>query len=163
MSIPSHMTLTGKNQGAITGDCTMADREETILVYGLEHEIKMPTHKLDGLPTGKRVHEALKVIVERGQHSPCINQALCTGERFDDVTIKQYRIDDTGYEQHYYTVVLENAIVCGVKYTDAMADSADEQQNVRHLEHISFSYEKITWTHETASKAAQDSWKAPVA
>lgn len=161
MSIPSHMVVTGENQGVIDGSCTMAGREDTILVYGLNHVIEIPKHKQDGLPTGKRVHGGLTITKEVDKASCGLYQALCTGERLSNVTIKKFRIDDTGFEEHYFTVTLEKAIVQKIESEEARS-FGEEGQNVRHLEDITFSYEKIIWKHEVDSKESEDSWKTPI-
>jgi type VI secretion system secreted protein Hcp len=160
MSIPSHMTVTGENQGVIDGSCTMSGREGTILVYGLDHVLEIPKHKQDGLPTGKRVHGGVLVVKEVDKASCGLYQALCTGERLSEVVIKKYRIDDTGNEEHYFTVTLKKAIVQKIHSEEARS-FAEDGQNVRHLEEVTFSYEEINWEHVVDSKAAGDSWNAP--
>jgi type VI secretion system secreted protein Hcp len=155
------MTLTGKNQGAIKGDCTMMGREDTILVYGFDHVVEIPRHSEDGLPTGKRRHGGVKVIKEVDPSSPMLYQALCTGERMSDVVIKKYRIDHTGQEEQFFTITLENAIVQKIEAQDLLSFS-QEGKDSRHLEHVTFSYEKIIWKHESASIESEDSWQVPV-
>lgn len=158
MPMTSHMTLTGKNQGAIKGDCTMVGREDTILVYGSEHTVEIPRHKEDGLPTGKRRHGGLQITKEVDPSSPMLYQALCTGERMSDVTIKKYRIDHTGQEEHFFTITLENAIVQKIHAKDLLSFS-QEGKDARHLEDVTFSYEKIIWKHESASIETEDSYQ----
>lgn len=161
MSIPSHMEVTGEKSGKIDGSCTMSGREDTILVYGLNHTIEIPKHKQDGLPTGKRVHGGLTITKEVDKSSAELYQSLCTGERLSNVTIRKYRIDETGQEEQYFTVTLEKAIVQKIDSEEALS-FAENGQNVRHLEHVTFSYEKIIWKHEVDSKESEDSWKVPV-
>jgi len=47
--------------------------------------------------------------------SPLLYQALCTGEHFKDVTLKWYRIASTGQEEHYFTTLLEDAILVAIR------------------------------------------------
>lgn len=161
MPMTSHMDVTGENQGKIDGNCTMVGREDTILVYGFNHTIEIPRHKEDGLPTGKRRHGGLTVTKEIDQATPGLNQAMCTGERLSNVTLRKYRIDQTGQEEHFFTITLENAIVQQIKAEDLLSFT-EEGKNARHLEHVTFSYEKIIWKHEVDSKESEDSWKVPV-
>lgn len=161
MSIPSHMEVTGEKSGKIDGSCTMSGRENTILVYGLKHEVEIPRHKQDGLPTGKRVHGGLTITKEVDKASCELYQALFTGERLSNVTIRKYRIDDTGQEEQYFTVKLEKAIVQKIEADEALS-FAEDGQNVRHLEHVTFSYEGIILKHEIDSKETEDNWKVPV-
>jgi len=92
MAMPSHLTLTGEKQGKIDGSCEMQGRENTILVYGMNHDIGIPRSPTDGLSTGKRVHGPLSIIKEYDKSSPKLYQALCTGEHFKDVIIKWYPV-----------------------------------------------------------------------
>ncbi len=55
MAMTGYLTLEGKNQGKIEGDCTQKGREKTILVYAIKHGVEIPRDSLSGLPTGQRV------------------------------------------------------------------------------------------------------------
>ncbi|OGP80590.1 MAG: type VI secretion protein [Deltaproteobacteria bacterium RBG_16_49_23] len=161
MPMPFHMSLTGKNQKEISkGCCTMTGREDTILCQALNHEVYIPRDPQTGLPTGKRVHNPLTVTKVFDKSSPKLYQALTTGERMDDVTLKYYRIDDTGKEEHYFTIKLEDAIVVSVKpWIPNALDSTREK--FTHMEDVSFTYSKIIWTWEVDGVEAQDEWKTP--
>ena len=80
MAMPAHLTLQGEKQGNIGGSCDMQGREESILVYGMNHGILIPRSPTDGLATGKRVHGPLSILKEYDKSSPKLYQALCTGE-----------------------------------------------------------------------------------
>ncbi len=162
MPMPFHMTLTGNTQGAdiCKGCCTMQGREDTILCQALNHEVYIPRDVQTGLPTGKRVHNALTVTKVFDQASPKLYQALTTGEQMSDVTMKYYRIDPSGKEEHYFTIKLEKAIIVSIKpwIPNALDTSKDK---FTHMEDLSFTYSKITWRHEAASAEATDSWQEP--
>ena len=59
MPMPSHLSLTGENQGKIEGSSDILGREGTIMVYALNHTIAIPRDTHTGLPTGKRNHNRL--------------------------------------------------------------------------------------------------------
>ncbi|GAB6097177.1 Hcp family type VI secretion system effector [Desulfatiferula olefinivorans] len=160
MPMTSHMEITGKNQGKIDGSCDMDGRENTILVYALDHKIHIPRDPQSGLPSGKRIHGPLTIDKEIDKASPMLYQALCTGEQLSDVTIKQYRIDPTGAEEHYFTITLEDAIIVEVSPYMPLA-FLSENEPYRHMEKVSFTYSKIKWKHEVDSKESEDSWKIP--
>jgi len=160
MAMPAHLTLLGEKQGKIEGCCEMLGREGTITVYGMNHDISIPSIPTDGLTTGKRVHGPLAVIKEYDKSSAKIYQALCTGEHMEDVTIKWYRITKQGTEEHYFTHKLEDAIVVSVKpYMPATIVA--ENEPYRHMEIVSFTYKKIAWTWEPNGIVAEDSWAVP--
>lgn len=161
MPMPFHMSLNGNKQGNISeGCCDMKGRENTILCQALNHEVYMPRDPQTGLPTGKRVHNPLTVTKVFDKSTPKLFEALATGERMKDVTLKYYRIDPSGQEQHYFTIKLEDAIVVSVK---PWVPNALDQSRERftHMEDVSFTYSKIIWTWEIDGVEAQDEWKTP--
>jgi type VI secretion system secreted protein Hcp len=155
------MEVTGNTQGKIDGSCDMEGREKTILVYAMDHDVHIPRDPQSGLPSGKRIHGPLKIVKEFDMASPKLYQALCTGEQCSDVTIKWYRIDPTGMEEHYFTHTLEDAIIVDMKPYMPMA-FLTENEPYRHMEEVSFTYSKIKWTWEVDGIEAEDSWKVPV-
>ncbi len=161
MPMPFHMSLTGKTQGNISqGCCTMEGRKDTILCQALNHEVYIPRDPQTGLPTGKRVHNALIVTKVFDKGSPKLYQALATGERMSDVTMKYYRINPSGNEEHYFTIKLEDAIIVSIKpWIPNALDPARE--SFTHMEDVSFTYSKIIWTWEIDGVEAQDSWQVP--
>lgn len=160
MPMTAHMEATGKNQGKIDGSCDMEGRENTMLVYAMDHDIHIPRDPQSGLPSGKRIHGPLKIVKEFDKGSPKLYQALCTGEQMSDVTIKWYRIDPSGVEEHYFTHTLEDAIIVEIKPYMPMAFLA-QNEPYRHMEEVCFTYSKIKWTWEVDGIEAEDSWKAP--
>lgn len=160
MPMPAHLTCTGNNQGAIEGSCEMEGREGTMLVQAFNHEVFIPRDPQSGLPTGKRVHNPFSVVKVYDKASPLLYQALCTGERFSDVTVKWYRIDPTGAEEHYFTHKLSNAILVSIKpYMPNCLDPATE--SFSHMEELAWTYESITWTWEPDGIESEDSWQVP--
>jgi type VI secretion system secreted protein Hcp len=161
MPMPFHMTLTGKTQGEIAKGCsTMTGREDTILCQALNHEVYIPRDPQTGLPTGKRVHNALTVTKVFDKASPLLYQALSTGERMSDVTMKLYRINPSGNEEHYFTIKLEDAIIVSIKpWIPNALDPTREK--FTHMEDLSFTYTKIIWTWVIDGVEAQDSWQVP--
>jgi type VI secretion system secreted protein Hcp len=161
MPMPFHMTLTGNTQGAIAqGCCTMQGREDTILCQALDHEVYIPRDTQTGLPTGKRVHNPLTLTKVFDKATPKLFQALTTGERMSDVTMKYYRINPSGSEEHYFTIKLEDAILVSIKpWVPNALDQAREK--FTHMEDVSFTYTKIIWTWEIDGVEAQDSWQVP--
>jgi len=115
MAMPANLTMTGERQGKSDGSCDRKGRGGTILVYAMGHDVTIPRSPTDGLATGKRVHGPLTVTKEFDKSSPKLYQALCTGEHLKTVTLKWYRITKQGTEEHYFTHVLEDAIIVSIK------------------------------------------------
>jgi type VI secretion system secreted protein Hcp len=154
------MTLEGEAQGNIEGSCTMSGREGTILIDAFEHTVRIPRDPQSGLSTGKRVHEAMKVVKVYDKASPKLYQALCQGEHMKNVTVKWYRIDPSGQEEHYFTHTLTDAIVVSVRgWMPNCLDTATESYT--HMEEVMFTYKKIRWTWEVDGIESEDSWLAP--
>jgi len=61
MALTGYLTIEGNNQGKIEGDCVQKGREDSILVYGFEHQIEIPTDIHTGLPTGQRIHKPITI------------------------------------------------------------------------------------------------------
>jgi len=138
----------------------MEGRKDTILCQAFNHEVYIPRDPQTGLPTGKRVHNALIVTKVFDKGSPKLYQALATGERMSDVTMKYYRINASGNEEHYFTIKLEDAIIVSIKpWIPNALDPARE--SFTHMEDVSFTYSKIIWTWEIDGVEAQDSWQVP--
>ena len=158
MPMPFYMTLEGYDQGAIEGSCDQAGREGTILCQALTHEVSIPRDPQSGQPSGQRVHHALSITKVFDKASPKLYQALTRGERMKNVTMKWYRIDVTGTEQHYFTIKLEDAVVVTMRPT--VPNCLDPQlASYGHMEEVSFTYRKIIWTWEPDGIESEDDWK----
>lgn len=93
-------------------------------------------------------------------HPPLLYTALATGEKLTTCELKWYRTSVNGTQEHYFTIKLEDAIITNI--TARMPNCQDPSQaHFTHLEDVSFSYRKITWTHEVASTSGDDDWRAP--
>lgn len=71
---------------------------------------------------------------------------MVSSERIVRVTIRWYRFNRYGHEEHYFTDILENALI-------------KKHRTEMETEYVSISYEKITWRHETASIETEDRWQ----
>lgn len=160
MPMPAYLTLTGNNQGPIQGSCTQAGHEEEILVEAFDHIIDIPRDRQTGLPTGPRVHGAMKVTKYFDASSPKLYQALATGEQMSEVMIKWYRINPMGTQEHYFTTTLQEAIIVSIQaYMPNCLDA--QKEGYGHMEEVSFTYSKIIWRFEEGGIESEDSWKAP--
>jgi type VI secretion system secreted protein Hcp len=122
----------------------MKGRENTIRVQHVRHEIQIPK----GDQGGRRIHSPLCITKVIDRSSPQLEQAMVTGEVLSQVTVRWYRIDEKGHEEHYYTILLEKARITAI--------SLDME-----TESVSLSYQKITWRWEHPVIETMDLWDEP--
>ncbi len=160
MALTAYLTLEGKNQGKMEGDCKQKGREKTILVYATDHTVEIPRDKFTGLPTGQRIHQPFIITKHTDPASPLMFQALTTGEQMKTWQLEYYHIDEKGQEKNYYEITLENAVIVQMReYKPNTLD--DAMSNYHDMEEVSFTYSGITWTNKEANKEASDDWMQP--
>jgi len=170
MPTPAYLTIEGSSQGNITQGAFTADsvgniwqeaHQDEILVQAFNHTVGVPTDPQSGQPTGQRVHKPLTITKVFDKSSPLLYTALTSGEILSKCEIKWYRTSMDGTQEHYFTIIMEDAIIIDI--TARMPNCQDPgQTHFTHLEDVSFSYRKIAWTHEVASTSGEDDWRAPV-
>lgn len=160
MPMPSYLKLTGKSQGAIEGSCVIKGKEKTIEVWAMSHNVEIPRNIHDGLPSGNRRHLPLEIVKNIDKSSPKLYQALTSGERLTEVNLDFWRITPEGKEELYYTIKLSEAIIVNMQtyYPETFVEA---NAQYRHMEKVSFTYEKIVWTWKPDGIEAEDDWKAP--
>ena len=157
MSMTSYLSLMGEFQGKILGDCPQRGRRNSILVEAVQHKVEIPLDLQSGGPTGARRHYPLVITKWIDPASPLLYHACCTGERMTRWVMRYYRINETGHEENYFTVSLEDALVASIEHEKPMA-CLKQNGALQDIERVAFSYRKITWTHEIESKEASDDW-----
>lgn len=156
MPIPGNLSIVGSQQGEIEGSCDMEGRGGTILVQAWNHVIEVPSDN-QGITSGKRVHRPMVLTKEIDKSTPMLYQALCTGEKLTEVKLDWYRLDGTGDEELYFSVFMENALICKINpWIPNVLDK--ESVGFRHMEDINIIYEKIRWTWEPDGIEFEDAW-----
>ncbi len=93
----------------------------------------IPRDPQSGQPTGQRVHKPVVITKVFDKASPLLLAALTSGERLTKVEIQWYRTSAAGTQEHYYTTVLEDAIIVDIK--DYMHNCQDPgNAHFTHLE-----------------------------
>ena len=171
MATPAYMSIKGERQGLITEGAFTADsvgntfqegHEDQVMVQGFSHEVIIPRDPQSGQPTGQRIHKPVVITKVFDKSSPLLLAALCTGEKLPQVEIQWFRTSAQGTQEHYYSTVLEDAIIVNIK--DYMHNCQDPATaHFTHLEDVHFSYRKITWTHHNSNTTGHDDWRTPVA
>ena len=162
MALPIHLTMAGVTQGDIEGSCEMEGREGTILCYAANHSIHIPRDPQSGQPTGKRIHHPLTILKEMDKSTPKLYQALVTGEQLTEVSIKWYRIDPAGKEEHYFTHILEGATITSISPRMPTVYMPENEPH-RHMEEVSIIYKTVKWTWEVDGIESEDAWNSPSA
>ncbi|MEL1252104.1 type VI secretion system tube protein TssD [Aurantiacibacter gilvus] len=147
--------------GTVEGSCMQVGLENHIEWYGLTHEITSPRAAGTGLPTGKRQHHPLTATKPLDKASPLLADTLTKNGTIDKIEFKFFRPAASGEETHYFTITLEEATICGI-HLEQLNNKYPENMAHETREHVSFTYDKITWEEVEAGTMAFDSWKETV-
>lgn len=169
MPTPAFMKIEGSTQGLITqgaftansvGNIYVEGHEDEFIVQAFNHEVLIPRDPQSGQPTGQRVHQPMTVTKIFDKSSPLLYQALTTGENLTTCVLTWYRTSPTGSQEPYFQMELEDAIIVSVR--SLMPNCQDPAQaHFTHLEEVSFTYRKISWTHLAAGTSGSDDWRVP--
>lgn len=170
MNNPIFISIEGSTQGLMTegaftpesvGNSYQEGHENESLVKEFSHTIKIPRDPQSGQPSGQRVHEPLAITKLIDKSSPLLYNALTKGETLKKVEMKWYRTSYEGKPEHYFTMLLEDAVIVGITSEMGM-EAGNATSQVAPMEKVSFAYRKITWRHETASTSGEDDWRMGV-
>jgi type VI secretion system secreted protein Hcp len=167
MNNPIFISIEGSTQGLITegaftpesvGNSYQEGHEDEAIVKQYSHEIKVPRDPQSGQPSGQRVHKPVVITKLTDKSSPLIFNAITQGETLTKVEIKQYRTSYEGKSEHYYTIILEDAVIVELHSSAGMEEDSTTSQ-VAPLETISLAYRKMTVRHEIAATSGEDDWR----
>lgn len=161
MALNAYLNLTGETQGKINGSVSKAGREDSIKVIAVIHEVDSPRDAASGLPTGKRQHKPFIITKEVDKSSPLIYQLLTNNENITEWELRFWRPSRSGKEFQFYTVELHNASISSIRM-EMINNKYPENMKHREREHVSFAYQKITWTWEDGGISSEDNWETPV-
>ncbi|MDH5692206.1 MAG: Hcp family type VI secretion system effector [Gammaproteobacteria bacterium] len=149
-------------EGAYTaesiGEGYIEGHEDEFIVQAIHHQMTVPRDPQSGQPAGRRVHQPLTLTKYVDKSSPILAEALSQGRRLESVELKMYRTSSMGTEEHYFTILLEDAILIDITLDMPNALDPDMRQ-YGHMERVSFSYRRIEWTHEIAATTGEDDWR----
>jgi len=156
MWLKMYMRVTGKDQGAIVGDCAQEGRQKMILCYGMAHDLELARDARGGLPAASAVHHPFTVTTHPGVHTPGIIRACCTAEPLE-IEIRAYRVNRMGEEEPYLTIRLNNAVVADnrIRHREVQLE---EHRAWEHVEDISFTYQTLTCLSEITKVETRQSW-----
>ena len=154
MAVPVHLFLKDDGGAMIRGGSDVADREGSIELRDLIHNLSIPTDEATGKLTGTRQHSAFSLTKAIDSSSPYLYKAVATGQTLQSAELKFYHINDAGQEVEYFNMLLEKVRI--VSITPAMAAASNPNEN--HMETVELRYEKITWKHNDGNIIFADSW-----
>jgi len=156
-ALNAYLRLAGEYQGVIEGGVTQVGREGSIMVIASSHEVLVSRDPANGLPTGKRQHEPLRITKEIDKSTPLLMKALIDNERLRQFELRYWRPAASGQEVQYYTIVLRNARIVSIQQ-EMLNNKYPENMQHKEREHVSFVYETIEWIYEDGGIATEDGW-----
>jgi type VI secretion system secreted protein Hcp len=160
MALNAYLRMKGQKSGEIKGSVTQKGRENSILVFAVEHSIQSPRDAASGLPTGKRMHHPIVITKPVDRSSPLLYQMLVTNENIATWELQFWRPSATGIEEQDYTVKLTNASIASINFHAPNTQDPTLAKFVDY-EEIAFTYQKIQWTWVSGGITAQDDWATP--
>ncbi|HCM9194821.1 Hcp family type VI secretion system effector [Enterobacter cloacae] len=155
MAVPVHLFLTNDGGTMICGSCDVAQREGSIELRGLQHNLSLPTDSATGKITGTRQHSPFQFTKELDSSSPYLFKAAATGQTLKTAEFRFYHINYSGQEEEYYRITLENVKVISV--SPVIYDTRG-CPGTGHMEEVAFNYEKITHLYKDGNLLAHDAW-----
>lgn len=162
MALNAYLKLKGEKQGDVKGSVTQKGREDRIMVIAVDHSIVSPRDSASGLPTGKRQHKPITITKEVDKSTPMLLAILTQNENIPEWSLEFWTPDKTGVEKQHYKIELQNAQISEIRL-EMLNNKYPENTQHKEREHVSFTYQKITWTWMDGGITAEDDWEAPVA
>jgi type VI secretion system secreted protein Hcp len=157
MASPAYVWIVDDQGNEIKGDCNVENREGSIEAFEFEYGVEMPVDKFNGSTNGTRQHDTAMLTKGFDPTSPVLFQAACDGRTLKQVTIKWFRINESGKEEEYFTHLLDDVKV--VSYRQRLAHTKDTENNNRVHEDITqFRFGKITIKHHDGNIEGTDTW-----
>jgi type VI secretion system secreted protein Hcp len=149
------LTIKGSSQGLISEDATTPEsignfyesgHEDEILVSKFYYGASNPTHKGSGCPLGQSSSHPFILNKRMDKSSPLLLNAYSNGETLSYIELKCYRTSYFGRPEHFYTIILEDALISNIKLRN--------EQEI-----IVFTYKNIKIEHVLASTICNTAWK----
>lgn len=157
MANPAYLSLSGKDQGLISADCStqasvgnkyQSDHINEIMVLACSHNMSNADH------VNKSTHNPLIITKYLDKSSPLLAQALTNREELNG-TINFFRISAFGQQEKYYSVTIGGGII-----TDLSFDMPHTilQGDAELQEDVAIRYREISWTNHAAGTSGYAFW-----
>lgn len=167
MPSPVYIKIEGSKQGLISagasteasiGNNWQSGHEDEILAQYVSHVVTVPTDPQSGQPTGQRVHKPFEFITVLNKSVPLMYNALTSGEKLDKVEVKWFRTSTTGQQEHFFTTILEDAIITNIVCDMPHAQDPKNAEYTQLLK-VCMNYRKVVWEHGSAGTSGSDDWR----
>jgi type VI secretion system secreted protein Hcp len=112
-----------------------------------------------GQVTGSRQHAPIRITKRLDKCTPLLAQALVSGQQVDAV-IKLVRPEQDGTVVHYFTIEITRGRLVGQSLV--LPDTLDASTaDLPALEHLSFTFQTITWRSVLEGNEATDNLQTP--
>lgn len=158
------LTVKGQKQGEIEGELDFKKGGKTVKaieVLALNHEVTSPRDSASGLPTGKRVHKPLRVVIKAGRSTPQLFSALTMNENLPTVelTIQRPTTANPKVFRDYMVIKLVDASVSNITtWQPNKIEPSNAPYGTAH--EVSFTYRRIEWTYLDGGLVSSDDWAA---
>jgi len=144
----------------VRGESTVSsmEREDTIECSSFRYEgtigFKPGTFEM----TAKRQNKPIVIRKRIDKSTPLLIKAVCRNEPVTNAQFRFFRPTPggSGAEEHFYTVLLEDGYISGVRQVSEDAIVAG-QAAPPMMEEVTFVYGTITWTYEIGGGTHKDS------
>jgi type VI secretion system secreted protein Hcp len=158
MAVNMYLKITGQKQGWIKGSATVKAHKDWIAVHSFSWSIVSPRDPASGLPTGKRQHKALDLVVDGTSASPALFQALAENENLTSA-----RLDFAPANTNPRGVLIGLNRSGVIKLTNASLSSfkiSASQTDAMPLEEITLTYQTLEL--DSGSTSFADDWTGNV-
>jgi type VI secretion system secreted protein Hcp len=145
------MLVEGQKQGKLKGGSPKKGRTDLFDLWEVYHGIASPRDAATGMPSGRRVHNAVVVAGETVGGVAQLYTAIFTNENLKKVKIDFYRTNKAdGTQKVYYTIEMKNAALTELENL--------QDETGRPNFRASIGYEEITITWADGNLTATDTW-----
>ena len=145
----------------VEGESTISslEREGTIECSAFTYGLDTPRDEASGALSGKRQHRPVTITKRIDKTTPLLLKAVCNNEPVTKAEFRFFRpeLGAPGTEEHFYTVLLENAYISSVGQESRDAITGGKNAPPM-MEEVSLVFGRITWTYEIGGATHRDSW-----
>lgn len=152
VSFPAYIAIKGQRQGQFKAEAATAQRRDKwIPILAFTQGVISPRDSASGLPTGRRQHQPITIVKQRGAASPQGLTACATNEVLAEVAIEFIKMTPNANETVYQTVKLTDASISQIARFTGHADGSEDTptsghsgpSNMLDYERWSFTFRRI--------------------
>jgi type VI secretion system Hcp family effector len=161
LNIPKYVQIEGLKQGKFGGS-EIFNHQPAIEVTSFSHKLRQPIDAGTGQPSGKTVHDAIRIVKKVDKTTVRFYMAMTELETLKSVLLSVVDPNRSSIGSSYFTIILEDSIVTEI--TQIKTSLLDPTKSVPvsfvEYEEIGLSYKTITWKYGDLSHS--DGWRKPI-